>query len=185
MENLGTTIYQSRKAKGLTQEELAEKAKVNLRTIQRIENNECVPRDKTLSLITSVLELNLPATISNNPTAETQTMPQRLINGFFLVVINLALCAIFGYLTLDSEANTNSFLAGVLLAVLIPYFIISKTLEFTPVKRLLYFGTGFIAYFLVSLPIVGFPLGFSSGLYICLALATATLFYGAKFVKYP
>src|SRR5690606_29186605 len=44
--------------KGLTQEELSESAKVNLRTIQRIENNESEPRGKTLNLICQVLELN-------------------------------------------------------------------------------------------------------------------------------
>jgi uncharacterized Tic20 family protein len=37
---------------------LAESAKVNLRTIQRIENNESEPRGKTLNLICDVLDIN-------------------------------------------------------------------------------------------------------------------------------
>ncbi|WP_231481244.1 helix-turn-helix domain-containing protein [Sediminibacter sp. Hel_I_10] len=37
---------------------MAESAKVNLRTIQRIENNESEPRGKTLNLICVVLEIN-------------------------------------------------------------------------------------------------------------------------------
>ncbi len=58
MNNIGEKIRSARKKKGLSQEDLAENAKVNLRTIQRIENNENEPRGKTLHLICSVLELN-------------------------------------------------------------------------------------------------------------------------------
>ena len=45
--------------KGLSQEELAESSKVNLRTIQRIENNETKPREKTLQLIFNALEIEI------------------------------------------------------------------------------------------------------------------------------
>lgn len=56
---IGEKISERRKAKGLTQEELAELSKVNLRTIQRIENSESEPRGKTLILICEVLDINL------------------------------------------------------------------------------------------------------------------------------
>ncbi|MGS2739701.1 DUF4870 domain-containing protein [Sinomicrobium sp. M5D2P17] len=59
MNEIGLKIKESRKKKGLSQEELAEAAKVNLRTIQRIENNQNEPRGKTLSLICEVLEINV------------------------------------------------------------------------------------------------------------------------------
>lgn len=59
MNELGEKIKEIRKKKGLSQEELAEFAKVNLRTIQRIEKNESEPRGKTLSLICEVLEINI------------------------------------------------------------------------------------------------------------------------------
>ena len=58
MNEIGKKIRAVRKKKGLSQEELAESAKVNLRTIQRIENNESEPRGKTLNLICQVLDLN-------------------------------------------------------------------------------------------------------------------------------
>ncbi|MFI1745901.1 DUF4870 domain-containing protein [Thalassobellus sediminis] len=58
MNDLGNKIKEVRKRKGFSQEELAEEAKVNLRTIQRIENNENEPRGKTLNLICEVLDLN-------------------------------------------------------------------------------------------------------------------------------
>jgi len=59
MKTLGKKIAQIRKQKGLTQEELAESAKVNLRTIQRIEREETSPRGNTLRQICEVLEVNL------------------------------------------------------------------------------------------------------------------------------
>ncbi|RKR12406.1 putative Tic20 family protein [Maribacter vaceletii] len=58
MNEIGKKIREIRKQKGLSQEGLAESAKVNLRTIQRIENNESEPRGKTLNLICEVLDLN-------------------------------------------------------------------------------------------------------------------------------
>ena len=48
-------ISETRKIKGLTQEELAEQSQINLRTIQRIENSESVPRGQTLNLIKELI----------------------------------------------------------------------------------------------------------------------------------
>ena len=59
MNEIGEKIKEVRKKKGLSQEELAESSKVNLRTIQRIENNESEPRGKTLNLICEVLDINV------------------------------------------------------------------------------------------------------------------------------
>ena len=56
MENIGQKIVELRRSKGYTQEELAEKAKVNLRTIQRIENDENKPSGNTLKLICEALD---------------------------------------------------------------------------------------------------------------------------------
>ncbi|MEE9363465.1 MAG: helix-turn-helix domain-containing protein [Cellulophaga sp.] len=58
MNEIGKKIRDVRKKKGLSQEELAESAKINLRTIQRIENSESEPRGKTLNLICQVLNLS-------------------------------------------------------------------------------------------------------------------------------
>ncbi|WP_417237678.1 DUF4870 domain-containing protein [Bizionia sp.] len=58
MNEIGKKIRELREKKGLSQEELAESAKVNLRTIQRIENNESEPRGKTLNLICAVLDIH-------------------------------------------------------------------------------------------------------------------------------
>ncbi|RAV30644.1 helix-turn-helix domain-containing protein [Sinomicrobium soli] len=59
MKEFGQKLKELRKKKGLSQEELADAAKINLRTIQRIENNENIPRGKTLGLICEALEINI------------------------------------------------------------------------------------------------------------------------------
>lgn len=57
METIGIKISQIRKQKALTQEQLAELSKVNVRTIQRIESNETTPRGATLKLLCDALEI--------------------------------------------------------------------------------------------------------------------------------
>lgn len=56
---LGRKIYELRKQKGLTQEELVEKCNINVRTIQRIEAGETTPRSFTIKAILEALEANL------------------------------------------------------------------------------------------------------------------------------
>ena len=52
---LGKKVAELRKVRGLTQEELAGKCKINVRTIQRIECGEVMPRSYTVKLIFSAL----------------------------------------------------------------------------------------------------------------------------------
>ncbi len=54
---IGKFIKELRLKKGLTQEELAEKTDISVRTIQRIENGEVDPRLYTLQSIASVLDI--------------------------------------------------------------------------------------------------------------------------------
>lgn len=58
MNNVGKIILEARRKNGLRQEGLAALAKVNLRTIQRSENNENSPRGKTLQFVYDILEIN-------------------------------------------------------------------------------------------------------------------------------
>ena len=59
MTEIGKRIKEIRLKKGLSQEELAEASKLNVRTSQRIENNETKPREKTLQLIFNALEIEI------------------------------------------------------------------------------------------------------------------------------
>ncbi len=57
--NLGKRISGLRKAKGLTQEELAEQCKVSARTLQRIESGIVTPRAYTVRVIFAALDCKL------------------------------------------------------------------------------------------------------------------------------
>lgn len=59
METIGKKIAEIRKQKGLTQEEVAELAKINLRTLQRIEKAETEPRGNSLKGICEALNINI------------------------------------------------------------------------------------------------------------------------------
>jgi transcriptional regulator with XRE-family HTH domain len=61
MHSTGQKIKNARLAKGFTQENLADLAKLNLRTIQRIENNENEPSAKTKQLICDALGIDVSA----------------------------------------------------------------------------------------------------------------------------
>jgi transcriptional regulator with XRE-family HTH domain len=57
-QELGIKLAELRKAKGLTQEELVAKCNINVRTLQRIEAGEVIPRSYTLQSILLVLEVD-------------------------------------------------------------------------------------------------------------------------------
>ena len=57
-------IKELRESKGLSQEELCENSGISLRTIQRIENGESVPRGSTLKTIASSLNVSPDSLIS-------------------------------------------------------------------------------------------------------------------------
>lgn len=58
-KQLGYKIQELRKEKGMTQEDLAEKTGLSVRTIQRIESGEVDPRNYTLHVIAEALEIEI------------------------------------------------------------------------------------------------------------------------------
>jgi transcriptional regulator with XRE-family HTH domain len=63
---IGQYIKEKRMLKGMTQEELAAKTDISIRTIQRIENDEVDPRTFTLQTIASVLEITYDELVTIN-----------------------------------------------------------------------------------------------------------------------
>lgn len=177
MNQISDLIMHSRKTKNLTQEQLADLSKVNLRTIQRIENNENTPRGNTLKLICDALEISIPVSETESIKSQPNSI-EIIFQYFFLIIINLILMTIIGWMTLDSEANLNSRFAGFLLSFFIPIFIVFITPKTTKTERLLKFGTGFLSYIILSIATVGFPTAFVTGLLPCLSISLVTLFYG-------
>jgi len=61
---LAATLIANRKRRGLSQEELAEAAGLSLRTVQRLEKGESLPRGFTLQALAAALELPVEALTS-------------------------------------------------------------------------------------------------------------------------
>jgi transcriptional regulator with XRE-family HTH domain len=64
---LGELVFEKRKEKGLTQNELASLCNLDNRTIQRIEKGEVKPYFSTLKLLSQVLECDLIQEINSKP----------------------------------------------------------------------------------------------------------------------
>lgn len=114
---IGSQVSNVRKQKGMTQEELAERAQITVRTIQRVESGKSLPRAYTLKLIAAALEL--PYEQFANPLLEpsklnlvaeiTDTVPE---DRHFLEMVCLA---------------SFTFIVIPYVHFLIPRFIIKKT----------------------------------------------------------
>ena len=180
MNSIGEIINKKRKVKGFSQERLAELSNINLRTIQRIESNENEPRGKTLSLICNVLEINIETLIEN--TTLSKPLKEKIINWIFLIAFNFLLMTIFGFLLLDSNANWNSRLGGLLLSFLIPMTIVYFTKKMSSFERMIKFGFGFIIYIILSV----FMIGIQNAIILLipfLLIALAILYYGNQLIK--
>lgn len=80
MHAFGQKIKNARLAKGFTQEDLAEAAKLHLRTIQRTENNENEPFTKTKQLICDVLGIDVSVFSEvNSGTNQTKILNIKLV----------------------------------------------------------------------------------------------------------
>jgi len=183
MKTIGNQIIELRNKKGITQEELAEKANISLRTVQRIENSESIPRGKTLKLIGDILDLNLEEISNTEQPKKADKIGNIIINVFFLLILNLVLMGIIGYLTLDSEATLNSRFGAFLLSFFIPIFIVFLTPQMSNQLRLIKFGSGFFLYIILVISMHGFPVGFITGLIPCTLIALSILYFGKKLIN--
>lgn len=77
--NFGHKLAEIRRAKGLTQSELAEKCNVSYRTIQRIEIGKVTPRGYTIKALSAVLDYNLLKMFSDDSLKNYNTDSQKFI----------------------------------------------------------------------------------------------------------
>jgi len=92
---IGQFIKETRLKKGMTQEELATKTDISVRTIQRIENGDVDPRSFTLQAIASVLDIDYKNLmncenknfVNNNSTQSKIWLPILHLSGLFLTLL--------------------------------------------------------------------------------------------------
>ena len=91
---LGKNIYNSRKKKGLSQENLAEKINVSRQTISNWELGETYPNPEQLILLSNVLQISIDELVENNFTQ----MNKEVFSNLFIRNIYLGFIAICGIL---------------------------------------------------------------------------------------
>lgn len=131
---LGKKISELRKQKGLTQEELVEKCNINVRTIQRIEAGETIPRSFTIKTILQALDTDIDA---DNFTNEIE-ISARDRKGLNLAWIFGIIYFVFGFL--ETIADVYQFSQNETIFGTIPYICIKIISAITFV----FFFMGFI-----------------------------------------
>ncbi len=98
MEQVGDRIKNFRISKGFSQEELANKSGVSIRTVQRIEKHQNSPHGKTLQLICEALGIQAEDVLEFNQTEDTRILSWMyfsIISGLALPLGNIILPLIF------------------------------------------------------------------------------------------
>lgn len=119
--DLGQKIVSARKQKGLTQEQLAERTHITVRTIQRIENGQTTPRAYTLKTIAAALDTSFEelhaASVDNNVPSTLPAVSKEEDSKHFLQMLCLS-C--FSYLIVP------------FVHFLVPRYILRKSNEQNP-----------------------------------------------------
>lgn len=87
---LGMRLIALRKEKNLTQEELVEKSHVSVRTIQRIESGEVMPRLSTVKILWEALGERFEPSTKSNQVMETQKRPLPSANRMIVLAAAIA-----------------------------------------------------------------------------------------------
>ena len=85
ISEINCMIKEIRISKGYSQEELAERSGVSVRSIQRIENGESTPRGSTLQLISKALEVDLSVLLLEEKTNKKTVKELSKIQLMYLV----------------------------------------------------------------------------------------------------
>lgn len=114
-ESVRARLVAARRSKGWTQEELAEAASVTVRTIQRLESGETVPRLHTLRSVATILDLPLESVIKENDPKVAKSVSDQIYDDsakqYYLRLVNL---------------SAFSYLIVPLVHFLIPFYLLRK-----------------------------------------------------------
>jgi transcriptional regulator with XRE-family HTH domain len=103
---IATLVKDGRLAKGYTQKELSELSNISIRSIQRIENGEIIPRSYTIKTIAEIIgvpfeeftKATQKANIALNENDEIKIKPPSAINKPQRIVLSVGLCCVILFL---------------------------------------------------------------------------------------
>jgi uncharacterized Tic20 family protein len=170
-QSLKENLLYQRKLQGLTQEELADKTTVGVRTIQRIEKGEVQPHLQTVKLLAIGLDVEVDDLIAlDNPKEETiQRKWMLLIHGspFFGLIIPFAniLFPLFIWISKaeDNKAYDEHGRAVINFHCTINLLLIVSLLLFFPFPGINFFGTVVVALFGIIISIKNLMSALDSG----------------------
>ena len=154
-QSLKDNLLYQRKLKGLTQEELADKTTVGVRTIQRIEKGEVQPHLQTVKLLAVGLDVEVDdLMVIDNPKEETIKRKWLLLlhaSPFFGLIIPLA-NVLFPLFTWMSKAEDNKIYDEhgrhvINFHCTLNLMLIVSLLLFFPFPGINFFGTGAVFLF--------------------------------------
>lgn len=180
MHSITNRILEERKRLGLSQEELAARAKLSLRTIQRIEKEETEPRGKTLQLIAAALELPLTDFEKGN---RKKTWAELVIKSSFLVVLNLGMVCVYGFLTLPPQTTVHSKFGALLLGLFMPFFFSTLIKPSSTTQRMVQLGIGPLLYLLTFIALHGAIASITTWLFYCIVVHLLVLYIHPLFTR--
>ncbi|MDR0227779.1 MAG: helix-turn-helix domain-containing protein [Flavobacteriaceae bacterium] len=108
---IGTRLRELRIQKGFSQEELANRSGVTLRTIQRIEKGDNEPRGNTLQMLSTVLEVNIEDLIALKKTEDhtvIKTMYLSILVGVVIPLGNIIVPTLIWYMNKEKVKEVKS-----------------------------------------------------------------------------
>lgn len=114
-----TWLREGRLSKGLTQKELSERSNISIRSIQRIENGEIIPRSHTLKTLAGILELSFEEfmksarkqniTIRENEDVETSSPSSSVLNVPQRIILSTGICMVIIFLAWAYTSQAKNF----------------------------------------------------------------------------
>ncbi len=146
MKDLGSRLSEFRKAKGLSQENLAEDAGISLRTLQRIEKEGTNPHGDTLKRIAEVLDISIDELVDHSLEINYNYIRGMHYSSLLFVIIplaNIILPLIFWMRKKDKVKDLSAYAMNLInwqitwiimvfipLAIIIPkFYFVSRSIE--------------------------------------------------------
>ena len=118
---IGQKIREVRIKEGLTQLQLAEKCNIDIRTIQRIESGEVVPRMYTLRIINEALGTNFIIQNKSHDSNEEMTQLRKIFEQRRKIRISLAVFSLAFLILVGLQSLNGWVLFGMPKLVWVPY----------------------------------------------------------------
>ena len=116
-EMIAALVKEGRMAKGYTQKELSELSNISIRSIQRIENGDILPRNYTLKTLAGILDQPFekfaktfqPQDSGEKEVTEIEKTPVLSINKKQRIILSAGVCLVSFFLSLAFVAQSSRF----------------------------------------------------------------------------